>query len=125
MLRCGELSSLLGMMNMLKQKMLDCNQEIVGIPGSKDENCTVFLMVKFLMLLRKLDSILKIVNATNHKIKEWMTLGLLTSALGKNNLSNNVKKKYHSNLILRRFYNTYRNKFNTIVRLTKKNFHKK
>jgi len=40
MLRRGELSSLLGMVNMLEQKMLDCNQEIVGIPESKDENCT-------------------------------------------------------------------------------------
>lgn len=69
-------------------------------------------------------SILKTVNAINHKIKEWMTLGLLTSALRKNNLSNNVKK-HQSNLILHRFYNTYRNKFNTIVRLAKKNVHKK
>lgn len=40
MLCRGELSSLLGMINMLEQKILDCNQEIVGIPGSKDENCT-------------------------------------------------------------------------------------
>lgn len=40
MLLCGELSSLSGMVNILEQKMLDCNLEIVGIPESNDENCT-------------------------------------------------------------------------------------
>lgn len=69
-------------------------------------------------------SILKKVNAINHKIKEWMTLGLLTSARRKNNLYKKVKK-HQFNLILRRFYNTYRNNFNTIVRLAKINFYKK
>jgi len=53
-----------------------------------------------------------------------MKIGLLTSARRKNDLSKKVKK-HQSNLNLRRFYNTYRNKFNSIDRLAKIHFYKK
>lgn len=65
----------------------------------------------------------KIIISKNKKNKEQMTAGLFYSTRRKNELSFKVKK-YPLNKSLFIYYKKQRNKFNSIVRLTKLKFYK-
>lgn len=78
------------------------------------------------------DIILNTVNSCSHKkkilsknkrLKKWMTSGLLCSTRKKNELS--IKMKKHPlNKSLIKYYKSYRNKLNSLIRLAKINFYK-